>query len=197
MHDELVQKGWFSSRKFSIAETGLKVASSRLGDSSSVEVPYEEISMLTYSQNKRNLFLFTLSLLLVPVLGALLVLAVSNRIHYWPLWLLSGLFLLLFILSIATRRYVTIIPVDNGSVLEFKTNIPDNNTVENFLLNFRKAQKDFLVKKYGHPDPNLPLEHQLNNLLWLRDRNIISISEYEAMKNDLTGGKSEAGPIGF
>ena len=50
-----------------------------------------------------------------------------------------------------------------------------------------------MLEKYGKIDKNLPIEPQLENLYFLRNREIISNSEFEELKSKLYGVRT----VGF
>ena len=56
---------------------------------------------------------------------------------------------------------------------------------ENFLVLLFDASKQFLKKKYGFADADIPKEVQFQNYRWLLQNAIISEEEYEEMKKKL------------
>lgn len=84
----------------------------------------------------------------------------------------------------------------------------DGNNIELYFTKRNKASviefaeqiigsvNSFLLTKYGKIDKSLPIENQLNNLEYLRNREIISEEVFESLKNKLLGRDNKSS-IGF
>ena len=68
--------------------------------------------------------------------------------------------------------------------LTFFQNSPTVEEAEKFVNELIKRSRLLLVEKYGKIDPDLPEDTMMNQLNWLKNRNIISEQRYEQLKRD-------------
>ena len=73
-----------------------------------------------------------------------------------------------------------------GFTIGFFHNKPNRQIVDEFITTLKAAQKKLFLDRYGTYDNFLPLQDQLNNLLWLRNNNFLSHEEYEGKRKLFT-----------
>lgn len=83
-----------------------------------------------------------------------------------------------------------------GHVIQIDAGIPDEQTVNRFIWAFEAEKRKQLIGKYGHVDRDLPIELQLNQLVWLRNEDYIDEKTLNELKNKLLGKEPDA-RIGF
>ncbi|GEO11105.1 hypothetical protein [Segetibacter aerophilus] len=104
--------------------------------------------------------------------------------------------LILIITSfIDKKRTITIAGYDGNNIVLYFTK-SNKGEVSGFVDQLFKAANDFLLNKYKKIDKALPTEPQLDNIQFLRNREIISEEEYEALKDRLYG-RDNISNIGF
>lgn len=108
----------------------------------------------------------------------------------------SGLTLFFAIRLILSNRVSIMIQLMNGSTINVLANKPSTEILDQFLKTTFEEQKKRLVAKYGQHDPLLSIEQIEQNLLWLRNRQIIDDDELQRSREDIYG-RSSSGKIGF
>ncbi len=76
-------------------------------------------------------------------------------------------------------------------MIELYDDNPSRIEMKEFLDQLKKSASDYLKFKYATIDRDLPVEGQIQNLNWLKSRNILTEEEYEQIKLKLTGTRSE------
>ena len=195
---ELHQKKLFIRKTFRLTETGLYFKDSNLTNSYETEIPYQEINFSKISkQKKSNTFLNLLVIIfgLASILNLILLVSGRFALDWRNLLVTTCLTFIFALLSYSKSNKHVFIPTENDGLLEFFAAIPDNASVDNFLENLFKKIASFLKKKYATLDKDLPIDHQLSNLIWLKEKDILSDDEFTALKNELL--KRNTNPIGF
>ena len=195
---ELHQKKLFIRKTFRLTETGLYFKDSNLTNSYETEIPYQEINFSKISkQKKSNTFLNLLVIIfgLASILNLILLVSGTFVLDWRNLLVTTCLTFIFALLSYSKSNKHVFIPTENDGLLEFFAAIPDNASVDNFLENLFKKIASFLKKKYATLDKDLPIDHQLSNLIWLKEKDILSDDEFTALKNELL--KRNTNPIGF
>ena len=195
---ELHQKKLFIRKTFRLTETGLYFKESNLTNSYETEIPYQEINFSKISkQKKSNTFLNLLVIIfgLASILNLILLVSGTFVLDWRNLLVTTCLTFIFALLSYSKSNKHVFIPTENDGLLEFFAAIPDNASVDNFLENLFKKIASFLKKKYATLDKDLPIDHQLSNLIWLKEKDILSDDEFTALKNELV--KRNTNPIGF
>jgi len=200
MNSTLVQRKFLKSKIFTIQDNHLEVKTNSAANSTSFQIPFEELLPSQIVREERTDYvLLGISLLL----GMFFLANLFNKSNYTgeesPLPILILLFsgFSLSTIFLYFRNKNTIAITTSGGLLEFHHSIPDKETVEQFISLLEEKVNLFLKNKYASIDHDLPVEQQLNNLVWLKDRNILKIEEYEKLKKSLVSRKPTSGSIGF
>jgi len=93
------------------------------------------------------------------------------------------------------KRTITLVTYNGNNIILYFTK-SNKAQVNEFIDNVFKAANSFLLAKYQKIDKALPIEPQLDNIQFLRNREIISEEEYEALKDRLYG-RDNLSNIGF
>lgn len=78
--------------------------------------------------------------------------------------------------------YITTI---SGHLIGFYDKNPNKEAMAEFLEILKTRTFVFLKEKYAIIDMDIPVEKQIENLNFLKDRNVITEKEYEALKEKL------------
>jgi hypothetical protein len=89
-----------------------------------------------------------------------------------------------------------LIPTLNNGLIEIFNERPTKDATDKFISTLNEKINSYLIKKYASIDKDLPIEPQLSQLMWLREREILKEEEFENLKLQLLG-KKESSPIGF
>lgn len=80
------------------------------------------------------------------------------------------------------RKTITIQSYSSAPIiLAFKNK--NEKEIRAFSDKIIQISKDYLIKKFSKIDKDLPFEGQLNGIEFLRNKNLISDSEFERLKN--------------
>jgi len=195
---QLLQKKLFLKKSFCLTETGLYFKESNLTNSYEIEIPYQEINYSKRSKQKKVDYFFKALAILFGLASLLnLVLLINgNFILDWKnLLVTTSLTFVFTLLAYLKSNKLIFIPTENEGLIEFFEARPDKHTVNLFLDNLSKNITSFLKKKYATLDKDLPVDHQLSNLILLKEKDILNEEEFNTLKNELL--KSGKNPIGF
>jgi hypothetical protein len=73
----------------------------------------------------------------------------------------------------------------SGYLIDFFDNNPSKELMSKFLQSIKKQSYKYLKEKYTKIDEDIPFEKQLDNFIFLRDKNVITQKEYIALKMKL------------
>jgi hypothetical protein len=188
---KLQTRRFFKKQDLDILRTSLKIEKRSLLDSSEYEIPLEHIHNKKSIQTNTNDNFLVVSFSLL-VIGLLFLLGSNTDIS--TVALIGGTFFLA--LALLTRKKTITIPTYSGDKIELFFNNQNKSEVLEFSNKIIEASNAFLLNKYGKIDKALPVEGQLSNLGFLRDRDVISEEEYEGLK-DLLFGRENKSSVGF
>ena len=80
--------------------------------------------------------------------------------------------------------------------IQIEAENPDKETVDKFLQALESEKRKYVINKYGNVDKDLPIEPQLDQLIWLRNEDYIDDQTLVELKNKLLGKQKDA-KIGF
>ena len=181
----------FTRQYFELKKSSLKVDLRTLFDRTEYEISYEHID---YKRKIQVIFNHGLlvSGIFAFAIGLLLVLAPNEEAAL--VFFIIGT--VCFISAFSLKKRVVVINTYDGNKLELFFNRSNKETVVDLADEIIQSANKHLLRKYGKIDPALPIEPQINNLHFLRNREIITEDEYELLKNQLLGRTSKA-TIGF
>jgi hypothetical protein len=169
----------------------VKIEKRSLLDSIEYEVPFEHIHNKRKIQTNTNDNLLVISFFLLFI-GLLFQFGPNTELSV-TLLIAAAFFLAL---ALITKKKTVTIPTYDGDKIELFFNKKNKHEVLEFSSRIIEASNSFLLNKYGKIDKALPLEGQLSNLNFLRDRDIITDEEFENLKNQLLGRENK-GSLGF
>lgn len=182
---------YFTKQKFDLKKSTLKVDVKTLFDYTEYEISYEHIDFKRKIQIIFNHGLFVSSLFAFAI-GLLLAFAPNEQAAFIFFFVGAICFTLAFFL----KKKVVSINVLDGTKIELFFNSNNKAAVVAFADEIIQSSNKHLLRKFGKIDKALPIEPQINNIQFLRDREIITEEEYESMKNQLLGRTNKTN-IGF
>jgi hypothetical protein len=107
---------------------------------------------------------------------------------------LSGL---AFMWLLTTYTNNTNLMLVDGRYITFYSNSPSTPIVDEFIELIFSEQKSYLLNKYAKREQFLSLEKLMDQIIWLKERDIIDDIEFENLKISLFPNTSNNPPIGF
>ena len=80
---------------------------------------------------------------------------------------------------------------NTGVTISFFHNKPNKSIVDQFIQKLKGEQKKLFLNRYGSYDYLLPLQDQINNLVWLRNNSFLSHDEYEEKRKMFTNSNEK------
>ncbi len=186
--EEFKQKRFFNSKRVEFEIDGITFYSGNFLNAKEIFISYDEIipDAITRETKTSRLFLWiAIAFGLILSLSFLDILQIPFGIYMVLVFfsgLLFGLFLLLTILS---RKYMLYINTLSGYLIDFYDKNPSKEAMDEFLETLKTKTFTYLKEKYAVIDIDLPIEKQIENLNFLKERKVITETEYEALKEKL------------
>lgn len=186
---ELIQKQGSRRREFKLIGNTLHIKTKSYGEKNEyqIDVEYlgEERFYKTYSHlGPRIIGSVFFLVMIVSVVGFLMEKDWSNGDNIGALilgvFLFGGLGLLAFLSPMRNEVHL----VGGAQQVTFLLDRPSKKEMEDFIAEIIKRSHKVLLEKFGKIDPDLPEETQINNLYWLKNRGLISETEYEELKQE-------------
>ena len=182
--EEFKQKRFFNSKRVEFENDGISYYSGNFLNAKEIFIPFDEIipDAITRETKTSRLFLW-----LTITLGFIFGLALWDIFRipfgiYMVLVFFAGLFSLFFlILTIFSRKHMLYITTFSGYLIGFYDKNPSEEAIEEFLEILKTKTFAYLKEKYAIIDKDLPVEKQIENLNFLKERNVITEKEYEAL----------------
>jgi hypothetical protein len=187
----LEQKSWFRKARYELREHGMYVFEKTLKTTFEEEIRYEDFSSRISRWERRQpvLAILTIAMAVLGMAGVVL------QGVEWLAFCLAAVLVLVFVIHFRRKNLVRI-HLQSGLAVGIDADIPDEPAVDRFVNNFKDVKRDYLVAKYGSVDRDLPIEPQLNQLVWLRNEEYIDEQTLQELKNKLLGKQQES-RIGF
>ena len=183
-----------------MGKDSLTIRTSDLTSSETLKIPYEDIDTSNLIERKQT---DNILLVITIVFGVFFLINILNPDNYEQDGLLGVAIFLFFValvsafLTYVKSKNVTLIPTAKNGYIEVLKNKPSQSQFDNFIMELSNRIASFLRTKYANIDLDLPIEPQLLNLAWLKDREVISQEEFEKLKSDLTNKGRGDNPVGF
>lgn len=195
---DLRQRKLFNTKEFECRESGLYIRARNLVSTLEYELPYEEIFVKKIIRQKKNdgvIILVGSFFALILIIGLIGRILGKNDITWSALALIFILVLISAFIAFANAKRLILIPTANNGLIEVFDGRPNADATDQFVFNLTVNISAYLKAKYASIDPQLPIENQLANLMWLKEREVIDDQEFEGLKNQLFN--PQGNPIGF
>ena len=187
----MTNKRYFTSQTFELLADGLKISRRGILDSSEYEISFEHIHNKKRVQTETNNNLLFLGFFCL-VLGFLFSLG-SNMEIMIILFVFAAIFL---IGALLTRQSTVTILTYSAENICFYYNKRNKQSILNYADEVIAASNAYLYNKYSKVDPAMPIEDQVKNLNFLRDRSVITQEQFDQLKDQLLG-RSHKSAVGF
>lgn len=186
--EEFKQKRFFNSKRVEFESDGITFYSGNFLNAKEIFIPFDEIipDAITRETKTSRLFLWmTISFGLIFSLSFLDILRIPFGIYMVLVFFSGLLFVFFLLLTILSRKYMLYITTLSGYLIDFYDKNPSEDAMEEFLKTLKTKTFSYLKEKYAVIDIDLPIEKQIENLNFLKERNVITEKEYEALKEKL------------
>ncbi len=181
----------FIKQKLEIKKSSIKINRKSLFEEVEYEISFEQLDNKKKVQVQTNSNLFFTGIFFF-VFG--LFFLAGSIIEMTAICTLIAI-VLMMVAFVDKKRVVTIATYQGENINLYFTAKNKEKVIE-FVDQIFDAANAFLLNKYGKIDRALPIEPQLDNLQFLRNKEIISEEEYETLKNQLLGRENKS-YIGF
>lgn len=168
----------------------IKVKKTSPFDSMEYEISYENIDTKKTIESKVNFALLTIASLF-GITGLFYFLG-SNTDVSTILFVTAAVILLIAFL---TKLNVVTIKAYEGNI-ELYFNSKNRDQIISFADSIISSSNNYILEKYSKIDKDLPIENQLTNLDFLRNKNLITQEKFEELK-DLLLGRENKKSIGY
>lgn len=191
MIDEITTRRFF--RKINVQLYDNHILIHKIGplESSEYELTYEMIENRKSIEIKTSFGLLTISLLIF-IIGLLCLLGSYSDVS--PLFFAITAFFI--IVALLTKSRTVIVKSYDARNIEFYFTRRNKDDVIRFSETLIKTADKYLYRKYSKVDRDLPVEGQIEKLLFLKERNLLSDEEFERLKIQLLG-RSNKNNIGY
>lgn len=192
MHNTtFVNRRYFTRQELEINKTSLKISKRNLFDEIEYEISLEQIENKKKLEVKTNSNLFIIGLF---VFGIGIFFLSGSIIEMTEICSLISI--VLVIASFIDKKRVITIGTYQGENITLYFTSKNKQEVIDFAEQIFQASKGFLLNKYSKIDRALPIQPQLDNIQFLRNREVISEEDYNFLKNQLLGRENKS-YIGF
>lgn len=181
----------FTRQTFDILGSSLKIDRKGLLDQIEYEIPFDNIHNKKKVQTQINNNLVITGFFFCAF-SFLFLLGTAEELMF--IFLSIGVIFVL--IAFINRKKTVTIATYSGDEIVLYFNDKTKAEVVGFSEKIIEASNNYLIKKYGKIDPDLPVDQQIENLQFLRNREIISENHYEVLKDELLGRKGKSA-IGF
>lgn len=179
------QSRFFSKKSVKFKDDGIIYSTGNLLNSQEIFFPYEEIEYeKTAKEFKTDKFNFWVAVAsgLLTVKSIAGYIRDSEGLYKGLLPFVSIFFVAFSIATLLSRKRLLYISTFNLGPLEFFDNNPSEIEISEFLKVLKLRTNEYLKVKYATVDKDLPIDNQLQNLVWLKQRKVLTDIEFEELK---------------
>ena len=190
--DTLRQRYLLATKTFQLLDNKVTIKEKSMFDETEWDARYEDLGLdIVKIKNREGISNFVLfgGLLAISILITYKTFTDGKTDFILALIFLSSCFVWGGIIMWSIQKYITAhyILTGGNKRLEFFINSPDNKQVLAFIDKIREQTKAKMKTEYTIFDPDLTFEDQLNNLKYLKAKDIISVDEFETIREELRG----------
>jgi hypothetical protein len=186
--EEFKQKRFFNTKRVEFEIDGITFYSGNFLNAKEIFISYDEIipDAITRETKTSRLFLwFAIAFGLIFSLSFLDILKIPFAVYMVLVFFSGLLFIIFLLLTILSRKYMLYITTLSGYLIDFYDKNPSKEAMDEFLETLKTKTFTYLKEKYAIIDIDLPIEKQIENLNFLKERKVITETEYEALKEKL------------
>jgi hypothetical protein len=195
MNDTFLQKNLFRSKSTKISKSGVEIIYKSPFSYKEYTIDYEQfttkISVVKDTNSGVLFFVFGFGF---ATLVAFISFLVSTEKGFEATFFLFFLTLIFISIAFLTQKKVVIVHTNyNSNGLQLTFTRSNEKVVRDFAIAIIIETKNFLINKYAKIDKDLPRENQINNLIALRDKDVIDEDEFNRLKNLLFDNNKKIG----
>lgn len=186
--EEFKQKRFFNSKRVEFEIDGITFYSGNFLNAKEIFIPFDDIlpDAITRETKTSRLFLWiTIASGLIFSLALWDIFSIPFAIYMVLVFFSGLLFAIFLLLTIFSRKYMLYITTLSGYLIDFYDKNPSEEAMYEFLETLKTKTFAYLKEKYAVIDIDLPVEKQIENLNFLKERNVITEKEYEELKEKL------------
>jgi ribosomal protein L10 len=187
----LYNRRYFTRQTIEIKKAALAINRKTLFDEAEYETSFEHLD------NKKKVQVLVNNDLVVTGIIFLLIsvfLWAGSVVGYAVIFTFTSI-IMLTASFVNRKKIITIANYAGEPIVLFFTSENKTEVLE-FVDEIFKAADSFLLNKFGKIDKDLPIEPQLDSLLFLKNRDILSEEQFQTLKNQLLGKEIKT-QIGF
>ncbi|MEN6452699.1 MAG: hypothetical protein ABFD10_00460 [Prolixibacteraceae bacterium] len=183
----LKQKQGFSKKEFELIDDTLKIKTKDSSKNEEWTIKIEQLGEDKYYQSTSKIGANIVAVCFLAFCLFVTIAFIVDGDKAQNIWVLLGVYALfggiaMFLLLTPRKRELHLI---GGNIqMTFFPDSPSKEKVDEFIDEIIRRSKKILIEKYGKIDPDLPEDTQMNQLNWLKNRNLISEKEYEQSKQE-------------
>jgi len=183
----LNQRRILTKRYFELTDNSLKISVTKPFKYYEEEFSFEQLGSKVF--RKRSFNRYAMIGVVISLIG-LLVTVIGNLSGDKTITFSDMLFYMLLFVIISAVLYITATNTTNLWLMDkryiaFYLNSPNKNDVKNFTDSILSEQKKYLINKYTKREPYMSNEQLMDQLIWLKKRDMIDEPEFESFKKDL------------
>ncbi|MBP8792694.1 MAG: hypothetical protein KBH29_05900 [Lutibacter sp.] len=186
--DTFTQKRLFTTKKVTFNKDGIIYFSGDILESREVFISYDEIMTNTitreFNTNKLTLWI-TVGFAIIFGFFLLNPFKINVETKLFFSYLSGVSCFIFFIITLLSRKKMLYIATIGGFLIDFFDLNPSRELMDTFLETLKKHSFKYLKDKYTFIDHDVPFEKQLDNFIYLKDKNVITQKEYEVLKKKL------------
>jgi hypothetical protein len=182
------QKRFFNSKRVEFENDGITFYSGTFLNAKEIFIPFDEIipDAITRETKTSRLYLWmSLTFGLIFSLTFFEIFQIPFGIYMVLVFFSGLLFTFFLLLTILSRKHMLYITTLSGYLIDFYDKNPNEKAMDEFLETLKTKTFAYLKEKYAVIDIDLPVEKQIENLNFLKERNVITEKEYESLKEKL------------
>lgn len=186
--EKLYQKNFFKEKTFKITRKGLKIKEKTISKNIELTVFFENMtSDIKVFQFKKTIWkllaIISMLLMLIPIISGVNQKSFESILKLTPISIILTVFFI-FIYIYTYESYIMIICVDSMNIPFFKKKNAENEVME-FINKVLAKRKEYLKEKFAYVDYDIPYENQIRIFYKLKEEQIITLEEYEDLKEKL------------
>jgi hypothetical protein len=198
MNDTFNYANFFKSQHVEILQSGIEVKNKSYFNYDEYQIDFDQFTTKKTVKREVNhgILFFDATFFLVTLFNFFNTIGSSTK-DYGATLIFMIITLIFFAVALLTKKQiVTLTTIYDQHGLELTFNKNNEIEVRAFADRIIEKTKEFLIAKYAKVDKDLPRDSQLENIISLKDRSIITEIEFERLKNILVGKDTE-NRIGF
>ncbi len=183
---KLTQEKIFEKRVFTIQNNGLDVNIESPKGNQKFLIPFEEVGTRKFYKSASKVVPY----IVIAIFGIILLILTYSYV-FTESSMNEGTFLvniivwpIIILIIFLSSKQKSVFLVGSQRSIEFFADVPSEQEVENFLDKLIITTKVYLKEKYGKIDLDIPEEILIQNLLFLKNTDIITNDEYEELKKE-------------